>query len=287
MLLLKCQELAEKFEENIDHLEKELHSHRERFVADLSEVEAWLAQVYSLLCQEPAREATEGYGDQQLEPEASVVTMGAGRKVEMRDTFVVGGGRERVKYPSEPCSFDSVDGNLIMMMEGEDGSPFDKQILNSSVDIALEDEEYEQEVLKRVLSPVEGEGEEEEETVEQEMEGGEGHVDPLLFEMEEEGGREEGEEGEREEIGSVSSESTLRSEPQRRVGVSKDADSCERVQSLADEFSEGGVEVPEEWVTGEECVTGEGVEVGESGEEDPEEVEEGMYSVFLEDYDIQ
>ena len=283
MLLLKCQELAEKFKENIDHLEKELHSHRERFVADLSEVEAWLAQVYSLLCQEPAREATEGYGDPPLESETSVVTMGAGREVEMRDTFVVGGGRERVKYPSEPCSFDSVDGNLITMMEGEDGSPFDKQVLNSSVDIALEDEEYEQEVLKRVLSPVEGEEEEEE----QEMEGEEGHVDPLLFEMEEEGGREEEEEGEREEIGSVSSESTLRSEPQKKVEVSKDADSCERVQSLADEFSEGGVEVPEEWVTGDECVTGEGVEMGESGEEDPEEVEEGMYSVFLKDYDIQ
>ena len=43
--------------------------------------------------------------------------------------------------------------------------------------------------------------------------------------------------------------------------MSKDADSCERVQSLAEEFSEGGVEVPEEWVTGE------GVEVGKSGEE--------------------
>ena len=181
VLLLKCQELAEKFKENIDHLEKELHSHRERFVADLSEVEVWLAQVYSLLCQEPAREVTEGYGDPPLESETSIVTMGAGREVEMRDTFVVGGGRERVKYPSEPCSFDSVDGNLITMMEGEDGSPFDKQVLNSSVDIALEDEEYEQEVLKRVLSPVEGEGEEEEETVEQEMEGEKGHVDPLLY----------------------------------------------------------------------------------------------------------
>ena len=274
MLLLKCQELAEKFEEKIDHLEKELHSHRERFVADLSEVEAWLAQVYSLLSQEPAREATEGYGGQQLESEASgaFVVMGGGGEVETRDTFVVRGGRERVKYPSEPCSFDSVDGNLVMMMEAEDGSPFDKQVLNSSVDIALEDEEYEQEVLKRVLSPVEGEGEGEGETVEQEMEGGEGHVDPLLFEMEEEGGREE---EEREEVGSVSSECTLRSEPQRRAGVSKDADSCERVQSLAEEFSEGGVEVPEEWVTGEECVTGEGAEVEESGEEEPEEVEEG------------
>ena len=60
-------------------------------------------------------------------------------------------------------------------MEAEDGSPFDKQVLNSSVDIALEDKEYEQEVLKCVLSPVEGEGE----TAEQEMEGREGHVDPL------------------------------------------------------------------------------------------------------------
>ena len=69
-----------------------------------------------------------------------------------------------MKYPSEPCSFDSVDGSLMMMMEAEDGSPFDKQVLNSSVDIALEDKEYEQEVLKRVLSPVEGE----EETAEQE-----------------------------------------------------------------------------------------------------------------------
>ena len=74
-----------------------------------------------------------------------------------RYTFV--GGRERVKYPSEPCLFDSVDGNLMRMMEGEEGSPFDKPILNSSVNIALEDEEYKQEVLKRVLSPVEGEGE--------------------------------------------------------------------------------------------------------------------------------
>ena len=175
-----------------------------------------------------------------------------------------------MKYPSEPCSFDSVDGSLMMMMEVEDGSPFDKQVLNSSVDIALEDKEYEQEVLKRVLSPVEGEGE----TAELEMKGGEGHVDPLLFEMEEEVGRGEEEEegeGEREEVGSVSSESTLRSEPQRRAGGSEGADSCERVQSLAEEFSEGGVEVPEEWVTGE------GAEVGESGEEEPGEVEEGIY----------
>ena len=111
--------------------------------------------------------------------------------VETRDSFVAGGGRERVKYPSEPCSFDSVDGSLMMMMEAEDGSPFDKQVLNSSVDIALEDKEYEQEVLKRVLSPVEGEGE----TAELEMKGGEGHVDPLLFEMEEEVGRGEEREG--------------------------------------------------------------------------------------------
>ena len=74
------------------------------------------------------------------------------------------------------------------MMEGEDGSPFDKQVLNSSVDIALEDEEYEQEVLKRVLSPVEGEEEGEGKTAEQEMEGGEGHVDPLLLRWRKRGG---------------------------------------------------------------------------------------------------
>ena len=43
--------------------------------------------------------------------------------VETRDSFLAGGGRERVKYPSEPCSFDSVDGSLMMMMEAEDGSP--------------------------------------------------------------------------------------------------------------------------------------------------------------------
>ena len=246
-------------------------------MADLSEVEAWLAKVYSLLCLEPAREATEGYRsrEQSLEPKGVVGGGGeveglGGQQLETRDSFLVGGGRERVKYPSEPCSFDSVDGSLMMMMEAEDGSPFDKQVLNSSVDIALEDKEYEQEVLKRVLSPVEGEGE----TAEQEMEGEEGHVDPLLFEMEEEVGRGEEEEegeGEREEVGSVSSESTLRSEPQRRAGVSEGAESCERVQSLAEEFSEGGVEVPEEWVTGE------GAEVGESGEEEPGEVEEGIY----------
>ena len=47
-------------------------------------------------------------------------------------------------------------------------------------------------MLKCVLSPVEGKGE----TAEQEMEGGEGHVDSLLLEMEEE--REGGGRGERE-----------------------------------------------------------------------------------------
>ena len=48
--------------------------------------------------------------------------------------------------------------------------------------------------------------------------------------MEEEGGREEEEEGGREEIGSVSSESTLRSEPRGEQG-------CPKTLTVVKEFS--------------------------------------------------
>ena len=66
-LLLRCQGLLQRFDERIEHLDKELHSHRKRFLADLDEVEVWLGHAYTLLCQEPTREVGEGYGGQQLE----------------------------------------------------------------------------------------------------------------------------------------------------------------------------------------------------------------------------
>ena len=168
-------------------------------------------------------------------------------------------------------------------------SPVDKQVLNSSVDVCLEDDEYQEQVLKRVLSPVEG-GEEGESTGQEEIDfglspesstpkpqkgsqefvgGGESHVDPLLFEMEEE--EEEG----GEETESVSSESTLQSEPQRASRVTVEAASSEVGKSLAEEFSEEGVEVPEEWEGGEGVEVGEEVEVGKEVEAD-EEVEAGV-----------
>ena len=67
-LLSQHQQLAQRFEERINYLETQLDSHRQRFVADLSDVEVWLSHVYSLMCQEPAREGVTGYGGG-LQPE--------------------------------------------------------------------------------------------------------------------------------------------------------------------------------------------------------------------------
>ena len=43
----RCQGLLQRFDEQIKHLDKELHSHRERFLTDLDEVEVWLGHAYT------------------------------------------------------------------------------------------------------------------------------------------------------------------------------------------------------------------------------------------------
>ena len=76
VLLLRCQGLLQRFDEQIEHLDKELHSHRERFLAGLDEVEVWLGHAYTLLCQEPMREVGEGYGGQQSAGSLKVLPVG-------------------------------------------------------------------------------------------------------------------------------------------------------------------------------------------------------------------
>ena len=90
-LLSQHRQLAQRFEERIEYLETQLDSHRQRFLADLSDVEVWLSHVYSLLCQEPARERVDGYGEQQLELEGGEEEGEEEREEEDRED---GGGEE-------------------------------------------------------------------------------------------------------------------------------------------------------------------------------------------------
>ena len=206
--------------------------------------------MYALLCQEPPRDIDDlDYysGGEQSDDDGEVDER---VKLELADLDMVQSDEENVRYSDPGDSFGSADDVITDDSLGSGGdqsleSPVDGEPalggLETSVDVDLEDDEYEDEVMKRIFSP---EPEEVDSPVDKETpeatppRGMERPVDPPPPPRGVESPVDPPHYRETEDAESVSSESTLRSEG--RGGKSPEV---ARGRSLAEEFGDMGVKV--------------------------------------------
>ena len=165
MLQLQLQGVAEGLGGKIQLFEDDLQQEREKFLQELCDVEGWLVEVDRVLLKEPNREFMPSFTRhevQAMEKEYSdtgVNTLGAAQgegefsleqvKRDPGDGEFEKQQQEVVKvfdFPREvSISGSSLGSEILELNIGQDQ-------LETSVDVELEDEEYEQEVLQRVLS---------------------------------------------------------------------------------------------------------------------------------------
>ena len=147
MLLLRCQDIAENLDEKIEQLENDLQAKRKRFQQELAEVESWLRKVYGLLRAETDQELRVGSSSPERELEEGVDGLGEGGTDVSDPSESYGSGEELV-------SDDSLESpGMEILRDREWDSPVDREILETSVDVELEDEEYSEAVIQRVISP--------------------------------------------------------------------------------------------------------------------------------------
>ncbi len=219
ILLIRCQVMASDVDERINELQAVVLQHRDKFIRDLVEVEGWLAQVYNLLCQEPARGLGDYAGNEQQSASSE-----EGEGEEEPD-------KEDPSY--DDMISDDSQGSLGLETSADyslgspvdvapNGAPLDSSVdgpsHETSVNMDLDDDQFSQEVLQRVISP-EGEREDENEAIPgfQSLDSSQlaSSVD-LPAPSYPRGVLREGEETE-----SVSSESTLRADTQEPTAESK------------------------------------------------------------------
>ena len=294
MLLLRCQNVEENLDEKIEQLEDDLQAKKKRFLQELAEVESWLGQVYGLLHADAihdlrvsASPEREVFGSEDALSEGEERVNGLGK--EDADASDPG---ESYGSGEELVSDDSLGSTgMGTLRDREWESPVDRDVLETSVDVELEDQEYREEVIRRVISP---EGEERATPLGSadaqgepglhptgsmsppNLEGGDvaasleqKQVQDLSQVLESPVDAPAGLGFELEETASVSSESTLRSEPHR------DSRSPEGIREGG---GEGGASMPVD--SGAATAQQEAVEVPDAGEVILEqESEPGAYIV--------
>ena len=158
VLHLSLQSTANSLSEKLELFRDNLQREREGFLADLSDVEEWLGEVYSALRREPTRGRVpsfppgevhtlkEEYSEEGVtataasEPSSEELTLL--EEVKREDGgFVVSLGIHR----DVSISGSSFGSDLLDLGAGPD-------VMDTSVDVELEDEEYQKQVMERVMS---------------------------------------------------------------------------------------------------------------------------------------
>ena len=155
---LRCQQLCQTFDEKLEILKNELETQSNRFMSELEDVEVWIQNAYTILRQEPAREIDGVYSQQEMDAEEEEVMSQRSQEVA---EGVASGGLQSGRFSGTPDLFSSgeflpSDGSL--GSEGLVGSLEEGKVHDTSVDPDLSDDEYNRQVLDRVISP-EPEGE--------------------------------------------------------------------------------------------------------------------------------
>ena len=265
MLHLDLQSTSASLSGKLSLFEDNLQSERERFLDELSDVEQWLSNVYDVLRREPVRDHVTSYTTdevRELQEEYSEegVNVGGGG-LTLLEQVELGEGAETYGVHREvSISGSSLGSDLLDVAVGQ-------EILDTSVDVELEDEEYEKRVLERVLSPspvAEGD----DDPIGNPSDPFDDPDNPVGEQWAESMEEEEEEEGtDQAETGSVSSVSTLREDPNKSPdtrfaaaefseeevnpgdvgeGVTSEVGEEVRGKSLADELGELGIELEEE-----------------------------------------
>ena len=294
MLHLKFQSTSQDLATKLDLFAKNLQQEKERFLDELVDVEKWLTEVYDVLTRDPNRDQEisysieEVYGLQEEYSEEGVNVGGGGGGLTLSEQVKQEEGVEESLSVHREVSISgsSLGSELLEMVEPE--------ALESSVDVDLEDEEYEKQVLEQVLSdsspsPSPSPLDTPNTSTEQIGELADPFGDPVdpVGQQWAESMEEEGEETDfQTETESISSESTLREAPNRSPDSKRAAaefseeevnpeevkghaeeeekKGIERQKSLADELGELGLELEEEF--GEKEVKSEEEEEQESEE---------------------
>ena len=153
MLHLTLQSTADTLTSKLDVFRDNLQQERERFLTDLGDIEQWLSDVYGVLSREPRRDDIISYTPREvrdLQEEyseegvntAQVLTLS--EQVKLGDELIGGGIHREVSI-----SGSSLGSDLIDLGAGLES-------LETSVDVDIEDDEYEKQVMERVLSGSDG-----------------------------------------------------------------------------------------------------------------------------------
>ena len=274
MLHLNLQSTSEALAIKLDLFTDNLQQEKERFLDELVDVEKWLTEVYDVLTRDPNRDQEisysieEVYGLQEEYSEEGVNIGGSGGGLNLLEQVKQEEGVEESLSVHREVSISgsSLGSELLEMVEPE--------ALESSVDVDLEDEEYEKQVLEQVLSdssPSPSPLDTPNTSTEQIGELADPFGDPVdpVGQQWAESMEEEGEETDfQTETESISSESTLKEAPNRSPDSKRTAaefseeevnpeevkgqveeeekKGIERQKSLADELGELGLELEEE-----------------------------------------
>ena len=280
MLHLDLQSTSACLSGKLSLFEDNLQSERERFLDELSDVEQWLNNVYDVLRREPVRDhvtsyTTEEVRELQEEYSGEGVNVGGGGLAFLEQVELGEGAETYGVHREVSISGSSLGSDLLDVAVGQ-------EILDTSVDVELEDEEYEKRVLERVLSPspvAEGD----DDPIGNPSDPFDDPDNPVGEQWAESMEEEEEEEGtDQAETGSVSSVSTLREDPNKSPdtrfaaaefseeevnpgevgeGVTSEVGEEVRGKSLADELGELGIELEEE-------ISDKGVKTEEEAEAD-------------------
>ena len=149
MLHLNLQSTSESLANKLDLFEDNLQLEKERFLDELAEVEKWLLEVNEVLTRDPNRDHDISYSVEEvcgLQDEYSEEGVNAGVELTLSEQVKIGEGVEESLsiHREMRISGSSFGSEILEIVEPE--------ILESSVDVELEDDEYEKQVLERVLS---------------------------------------------------------------------------------------------------------------------------------------
>ena len=147
MLHLNLQSTSESLTNKLDLFEDNLQQEKERFLDELADVEKWLLEVNEVLTKEPSRDHDISYSVEDVRGlQEEYREEGFSVELTLSEQVKTGEGVEESLsvHREVRISGSSCGSELFEIVEPE--------ILESSVDVELEDEEYEKQVLERVLS---------------------------------------------------------------------------------------------------------------------------------------
>ena len=165
ILQLQLQGITDSLAEKLALFEDNLQQEREKFLKDLCDVEDWLTEVYDVLEKEPRRDHILSYSSEEVRTMQEEYSDNGVINTESGDALGGEVSTEQVKLDTG----DTTDGMQMEAVKEFDihrevsisGSSLGSDILDigveaglleTSVDVGLEDDEYQQQVLDRVLS---------------------------------------------------------------------------------------------------------------------------------------